>query len=300
MASEICAYAQNLPVSYSPPVLKAPYTLVFSVNKTQFIKIASPAKGKKNLYYSDEPIPKKLNGPLTLTFSVNGHRILYLLQAGKWKNVKICDLDHDYFYYYNSELSNAIIQPGALIGIARMSFFPMPGVGYYVCTMFQSFSLSSSGLSHAKMIINRSIIKDTNGKLNFSSRDALVEIDSKNNPPILKSCVIYRRGASAKLAESWTFSGVKYLGVVPLSKKSVHLLYIPASTHVESHQAANSEGSTTATSTITFDPKSPTIPESKTVYTLISCTDKALPNKDYNLETYVPEKCIITDFRNKL
>lgn len=283
--------AQDLHASYSPPVLKAPYTLVFSMQVIQLTKIQS--------HTLDGALPKKKEGPLRLTISNNGHRFLYRLDAGAWKNIVICDLDNDASYHYNSDLSNAIIEPDALKGITQMSLLPMPGVGYDICPMFQSFDYTPSGVSHAHMVNSHATGKDINGKLTFANWDAVVKFNGESHS-ILKSCIIYRTGTSDKLSQSWTFSGVKYLGVIPISREFTHTLFIPASMQVKVQDTVSGDKSSTQTEIVTYDPASPTIPSTKAVYTLINCSESALPDKDYKLETYLPEKIIINDFRQKL
>jgi hypothetical protein len=131
--------------------------------------------------------------------------------------------------------------------------------------------------------------------------DAVVRIDAKKHPPILQGCVRYMPGSTDKVIEYWTFSGATFLGSVPVSKESVHVLYGPKSVHFEeSKPLTNPNGSISFTYSYRVDQASPIIVDRKTSYTLVDAAAKALPADDYALESYLPEKCVIEDMRKDL
>ena len=303
MASGACMSAEMLPTTYNPPLLKAPYTLVFSVQNVQVAERTPAIHTPHGDVYAGELPPPHSDLPLTLTFSVSGHRILYLLDSGKWRNIIICDLDANNVYTYRNDVANAIVQSGVLDGIIKMDLLPMPGVGYDICPMFQSFNFSSLGLSHAKMVnIGKGLAATSPDGRTIGMRydEASVDIDNKRRPQILKACTIYLVGATDKVSQTWTFSGTKFLGSVPISEEIAHVLYKPASVHFESHQIVNPDGSKTESYSYSLDPAFPMIVDRKVSYRLMSATNKALPAKNYDLETYLPPKCIITDLRKHL
>lgn len=295
------SHAAGSPAGYDPPLLKAPYTLVFSVKNVDVAKEPPVVDTPKVKIYSGDPLAQQSDSPLKLTFSNNGHRVLYLLESGNLKTIIICDIDQNVVYSYRSGAYNAIVKPGALQGVLKMGLLPMPGVGYDVYPMFRSFSQPASGVAHADMARIGAVLTGPDGRfLDLRYDDVLVRINSKTSPITLDSCVRHLPDAPEKISDYWTFSGITSLGSVPISKETVHVLYKPAVTHIQSEQSAGPNGTTTGTYTTRIDPASPMVVDRKTTYTLSSATQSALPPAEYNLEFYLPANCVINDLRKRV
>jgi len=251
---------------YRPPVLKAPYTLVFSV------QVESPNR----ILRKSTPVKSQQTG--TLTLSAKGKRLLYLAKFGKWRNTIICDMATDTEYYYDNRYGNAIIQPGANMWVSLMNLLPMPGVGYDFYPMFQSLKYSSTGPSFATMASIGAVTSVTDNYIQgMKYQDTLVGLSREAQPPTVSSCKMMVTGKPALVEQAWKFSGYRMLGSVPVAGKIDHVLNVSSIDGLWPPHGMKRDG--------------------EIRYTLLTLSAAPLPDRQYNLETYLPPNCAVSDAR---
>jgi hypothetical protein len=263
---QACGLAQGNLAVYTPPVLKAPYTLTFSV------QVEKPnIQLRKNT-----PVTSQQTG--TLTLSDNGKKFVYLAKFGKWSDVIICDTTTDTEYSYDNRFVGAFIMPGVNMGLVNMSMLPMPGVGYDFYPMFQSFHYLGSGPSRANMAtIGAASAATDNYVQSLAYQDTIVQVNHKSIVPTVSSCKMIVTNMPALVEEIWRFSKYRMLGSVPVAGAIDHVINTPTVQGPWPPQAMMRDG--------------------EVRYTLLTASTAALPDRQYDLESYLPRGCAVNDAR---
>ena len=265
-STQICCHAQSNAATYTQQVLKAPYTLVFSVF------VYKPDL----LLRSNTPLASYQSG--TLTLSSNGKRFLYDAKFGKWSNIIICDTNSDTAYSYDNRYGNANIQPGANLGRASMRLLPMPGSGYDFYPMFQSFKYASTGPSHSTMAIIGGVTGGTSNYIEgMSYQDAVVYLNHGSHPATVSACMVTVPGRPALAVDIWKFSGYRMLGSVPIARNTDYVINTSTVDGQWPPRAMKQDG--------------------EIRYTLVTASTTALPDAQFGLESYLPSGCTVNDER---
>lgn len=263
-------YAQSNSASYTSPVIKASYTLVFTARVEKPTQQWLTHIGRKNLMK-----------PGKITISSNGRKTLYLAQFGSWRSVAVFDVSNGNAYSYDSYIYNAIVSTGIDNALESMWLLPMPGVGYDIYPMFHSFRYSKTGMSHGRMAVLGAVASETNGVIkDMSYRDADIIMTTWKGHSVVSSCKIMMPIKLPLVEESWAFSGYRNFGSLAVAGSISRITSVPAVSGQWPPRAMKIEG--------------------EIHYTLNSLSQTSLPSRQYDLENYLPNGYAITDYRRHL